>query len=84
MTGPSPAQGAVRFDMTLSSAGAVDVGVFDVTGRRVSTLAIGAYDAGHHPLVWDGASATGAGAGIYFVRARWPGFDETRRVVRLR
>lgn len=61
------------------------VEVFDVAGRRVATLARGAFKAGRHTLSWDGATDGGsAGAGLYFVRARWEGFEAVRRIVRAR
>jgi hypothetical protein len=67
----------------------LDVGVFDVAGRRLATLARGAVAAtdGRIELAWDGRSAGGAAAaGIYFVRAIAPsvGFEAERRFALLR
>jgi hypothetical protein len=40
--------------------------------------------AGDHALAWDGRTSTGAGcSGIFFARARLPGFEAVRRVVRI-
>jgi VCBS repeat protein/flagellar hook capping protein FlgD len=82
---PNPTRAAVRFDLDLPTNAQVSVGVYDLTGRRVATLAEGALSAGRHALAWDGRSVAGgpAPAGLYFVRAHWPGFEGTRRVIRV-
>ena len=48
----------------------VDVGVFDVSGRRVATLHAGAFAAGRHAIRWDGSGAGGrpVAPGVYLVR----------------
>lgn len=82
---PNPTHGVARFDLALPAAADVDVAVFDLLGRRVQTLAHGAMSPGTHTLAWDGSQHGGAraGAGLYFVRARMPGFEAVRRVVRV-
>jgi hypothetical protein len=57
-----------QFELDLPAASDVEVGLFDVTGRRVATLASGSVPAGRHawPLDASGASA----AGVYFGLAR--------------
>lgn len=77
---PNPARGDVSFEMALPEAHDVSVEVFDLVGRRIATLASGRYEPGYHALRWPSG---GAGAGIYFVRARWDGYDATHRVVRM-
>ncbi len=83
---PNPAAGAVNLVLGLPEAQEVSVAVFDMQGRRVRTLADGTLAAGRHVLVWDGRGEAGgrAASGLYFVRARWAGFEATRRVVRMR
>jgi hypothetical protein len=83
---PNPTIGSSRLDLTLLRARSVDVGVYDVAGRRVATLARGVMEAGTHPLVWDGRDVSGAIArgGMYLVRARGEGIEATRRILRLR
>jgi flagellar hook assembly protein FlgD len=46
----------------------LEVGIFDVTGRRVHTLAKGLFTAGDRELVWDGRDSAGRQlpAGVYF------------------
>ncbi|TMQ61746.1 MAG: hypothetical protein E6K78_12425, partial [Candidatus Eisenbacteria bacterium] len=48
----------------------VDIGVYDLAGRRLRTLVQGAPGAGRHLVIWDGVGDDGARvkAGMYFVR----------------
>ena len=65
----------------------LDLGVFDVSGRRVARIAVGAgaLDHGMVTVAWDGRSAAGAPAerGVYFVRVTAPsaGIRLERRIV---
>lgn len=64
---PNPFRGSTRIGYSIARRGPVDLGVFDVTGRRVATLYRGVAEAGPHATTWDGRSADGrpAPAGIY-------------------
>lgn len=83
---PNPSSGAMCVSFTLSTAGAVDLGVFDVHGRRVATLAGGVLDAGTHTATWNGADAEGhlANAGLYWLELTQSGIRTTQRVVRVK
>ncbi len=82
---PDPASGPVRIAFTLARPGDTRLEVLDVQGRRVRTLAAGAYPAGRAMRGWDGRDEAGhaAPAGVYLVRLRTPGAVRVRRVVRL-
>jgi flagellar hook assembly protein FlgD len=64
----------------------VQVGVFDIVGRRVRILADEAAASGHRLWTWDGRDDDGqeAGPGCYFVRIHTPEGTESRLVTRLR
>lgn len=83
---PNPSRGEVSFALDLPRAGTLAVDVLDVTGRRVASLHDGDSAAGVRVLTWDGRGGAGepAGAGLYFVRARFEGETRTVRVVRAR
>ncbi|MFI5371970.1 MAG: FG-GAP-like repeat-containing protein [Candidatus Eisenbacteria bacterium] len=83
---PNPATGTVRFALELPAVADVHVDVFDIAGRHVRTLADGTRLAGRSTLGWDGIGEDGrpAPGGLYLVRARWAGFEQTRRVIRVR
>lgn len=59
-----------RVSFAIPSAANVELTVFDVTGRRVQTLARGHYAAGSYSEAWNGRDAAGSivGAGVFFYR----------------
>jgi endonuclease/exonuclease/phosphatase family metal-dependent hydrolase len=72
---PNPLAGraTVRFDV--ARAGDVALEVFDLSGRRASTLVQGALEPGRYSVQWNGLGEDGAPvrAGLYFVRLTAPG-----------
>jgi hypothetical protein len=81
---PFDAETLVRWRLALGTRVRVDV--FDVAGRRVTTLLDGARSAGPGQVRWTGRDAAGApvAAGVYFVRVRAAGETQARRVVLVR
>lgn len=84
---PNPLVGSslVRFDLAAPSA--VRLEVFDLSGRRVTSLADGALEAGRHTVSWNGRRDDGSsvGPGLYFVRLSGRGFAaQTARVAVVR
>jgi hypothetical protein len=73
----------VSFTLDLSEAADVDLGVYDMQGRRVWQEQY-SLPAGHNSLSWDGlaASRQRVGTGIYFVRAQVGETVLVRRVIR--
>lgn len=80
--GPNPGRSA-RVTFALPTGRAVDIGVFDVSGRRVATIAKGEFAAGRHTREWNGRDASGkrVGAGMYFYRAALGSEVRTSRAV---
>jgi hypothetical protein len=81
---PMGSLGVVHFET--AQAGRVSLGVFDVEGRRVRTLAGSDYPAGLHEIAWRGDDDRGAALvpGIYWMRLEAAGRSETRKVVKVR
>ncbi|NNE44407.1 MAG: T9SS type A sorting domain-containing protein, partial [Gemmatimonadetes bacterium] len=75
---------SIRFD--LPQAADVRLAVFDVTGRRVRTLAHGVMDAGFHTTAWDGRAGDGrrASSGVYFIALETGEQSLRKKVVMLR
>jgi hypothetical protein len=70
----------------LPQAGHVDIAVFDVAGRRITTIEKGHLEAGNHTREWSGRATDGSkvGAGVYFIRLLLNGQDEyALRTVRI-
>ncbi len=64
---PNPVRSSAQLVLTLPRADHIDLGIFDVAGRRVATVATGLRAAGRATLVWDGKLASGEAApsGVY-------------------
>jgi flagellar hook capping protein FlgD len=80
---PNPFTGTLRFAYSIPGASApVDIGVFDVAGRRIRILAHGTQTKGEYEASWDGLGDDGARVryGVYFLRAA---VGETRRISRV-
>lgn len=80
--GPNPGRSA-RVTFALPTARQVDIGVFDLAGRRIATVAKGEFAAGRHSREWNGRDASGkrVGAGMYFYRATLGGEVRSTRAV---
>jgi hypothetical protein len=83
---PNPFQLETRIQFDLRGETQIRVAVFDLQGRRVTTLAEGKWPSGTHAMTWNGLDAAGnpAAAGIYLVRLESPGAVETRKITLLR
>jgi len=83
---PNPFVTESRFSISLDGATAAYVAVYDILGRRVSTVFRGTLNAGTTELAWNGRHDDGsrATAGVYFYRLEMNGRVVSRRVVLLR
>jgi hypothetical protein len=83
---PNPTRGATRFEFALPRAAQVELEIHDVLGRRVATIARGAFEGGVHRLAWNGATETGGPApnGMYYARFRSGATVTTKAFVMLR
>ncbi len=81
---PNPGSGPVRIGFSLARASVIDIEIFDVQGRGVVSLARGVWPPGQHVVEWNGLTDKGVGApaGWYVVRYRYPGGQDSRRLVR--
>jgi hypothetical protein len=81
---PNPGR-ASRITFALPTRQRVQIGVYDLAGRRRAVLADGEYPAGTTSLGWDGLDAEGhaVGAGVYFYKMRLETGIYTRRGVLL-
>lgn len=71
---PNPTRASATISFSLPEAGPVNLTVYDLAGRVVSTLADGQQAAGHQSINWNRTSQDGqrARAGVYFVRLMTP------------
>jgi hypothetical protein len=83
---PNPFAPQTTVSFALPHAGPAELAVYDVSGRRVATLAEGRREAGSHVVSWDGRDDAGreVAAGTYFMRLIAGETTATRKVVRIR
>jgi hypothetical protein len=75
----NPVTSAASVIFTLETGSHIELTVFDLSGRAVTTLASGDFAAGQHTVAWDVESAP---AGVYVVRLTAEDRFETVRAVR--
>jgi hypothetical protein len=88
VTAPNPfgPEGGTRISLKLPAASAVEICIFDVSGRRVRTLFSGDVSDSQLDLRWDGTNDGGhaVGAGMYFCRARFGQVVVSRKLTLVR
>ncbi|MCB0286771.1 MAG: T9SS type A sorting domain-containing protein [Calditrichaeota bacterium] len=62
---PNPFNPGTTIAFELPQSAKIELGVFDITGRKVATIAAGNYAAGHYSLNFD---AKNLASGVYFYR----------------
>ena len=79
-------QAIVEEMAVLQADGVLDVGVYDLGGRKVASLYRGNATVGRRDLEWNGRMGDGGAApsGVYFLKAAMNGEVTSRRIVLLR
>ena len=82
---PNPFLGGSSIGFTLARADAVELGVYDLSGRVVRVLQRGRLTAGVHHVEWNGRDEHGSRvpAGVYFVRLDGTGLHVESKLVKL-
>ena len=80
---PNPARDSATIRFSVPEAGDVTLAVYDLSGRRVATLASGAAAAGEREIAWNLTADGGAAVppGVYIYRLQTPGAAAARRLV---
>jgi len=79
---PNPFNPVTSLTFSIARAGPVDLGIFDLAGRRVGTAATGWYAAGTHEVSWRALDRMGRTlpSGVYLCRLQACGETVARRV----
>jgi len=79
---PNPSR-SVSFAFALPKATKVELGVYDLLGRKVATVASGMLQAGRYERTWNGTDASGSRvhSGIYYYRLKTDNDVRTARTV---
>jgi Zn-dependent metalloprotease len=80
---PNPFTDRVTIGYSIAEKGRTLVEIFDLTGRRVTTLQDALQETGTHELQWDATDASGQQviSGIYLCRIQSGGFVKTEKLV---
>ncbi len=83
---PSPFRESTNLMFNLEQAAHVELGIYDLAGRRIRTLLDGDLPLGAHHRRWDGDTDAGSPvpAGVYFARIDAGGVRDWCRMVRIR
>jgi hypothetical protein len=83
---PNPSRGDVSFTFSIPSKGDVSLKIYDATGRYVTTVASGVFDAGVHTVRWNGRDSKGrrVSQGIYFYTLESGNYRSTKKLIILR
>ncbi len=82
---PNPFNQQTRISFSLASSGEVGLDIFDILGRRVTTVFSGLAEEGKTEVSWDGRSAWGrdVSSGVYYYRLRTAGGESIVRKMTL-
>jgi len=75
---PNPFNPITIINYTLPINSEISVGIYDLNGRKVTTLVNGFKPAGYHTLHWDGSPHA---SGIYFVKMMTPEFTKMQKLM---
>ncbi len=83
---PNPFNPATTITYRLPLATRVALDIFDISGRKIRTLATGQRRAGFHQAIWDGRDQLGqrVSSGIYLYQIKTADFRQIRKMVLLR
>jgi len=81
---PNPFSGTTNFAYRVAEGGSsVEVGVYNVAGRLVKTLASGSQPAGTYTVTWNGSDDSGVrmAPGVYFLKSKVGGEQVVNRLI---
>jgi YVTN family beta-propeller protein len=83
---PNPFNPKTTIAFYMPERGAMELAVYDVSGRRIALLERGTMGAGEHRAEWDGRCSNGspAATGVYFMRLRTQDGSKTVKAVLLK
>jgi len=79
---PNPFSNSTTISFTLPQSQKVSIGIFDMKGRLIKTLADAQMQAGTHQLIWNAKDEKGStlSTGIYFLRMQTGNYAETKKL----
>lgn len=83
---PNPFNPRTTIDFSMPQASWIEIGIYDVHGRKVRTLTSAVWPSGFHSLAWDGRDDGGraVSSGTYYSRMVTSGYTEKRTLTLLK
>ena len=83
---PNPFNPLTTISFAIPEQGNMNLKVYDILGRHVTTLASGSYAPGNYSIIWDATDDSGniVSAGLYFYRIQAGKFRATKRMMLLK
>jgi hypothetical protein len=78
---PNPFNPATNFLINVKERGLVQVKIFDILGREITTLVNEVKEVGSYPITWNAASMP---SGVYFYQLKAGSFVDTKKMVLLK
>ena len=79
---PNPAKDIVTISFSIPKEDNVTIGVFDIMGRKIATVADGNFKAGYHEVSWNTLDGSGSAVtnGIYITQIKGLNSDHQKRL----
>jgi flagellar hook assembly protein FlgD len=83
---PNPFNSSTVVEFTLASNSPINLSIYDISGRRVKYIDLGALSAGTHRITWDGRgnNEQSLSSGIYFCKLKAGHTEQTLKMALLR
>jgi len=87
---PNPFKGSVKIEFDVPTImnvnqHAVQIGIYDMKGSLIKTIANGIYRAGHYSVSWNCKDDHGGlGSNMYIVRMKADNFDKRQEIISLK
>ena len=78
---PNPFNPSTTIPFSIAQQEHVSIEIYDMLGKKVTTLIAGKREAGNHQVDWN---ATGQASGVYFYKLTAGDFSQTRKLILLR
>jgi FG-GAP-like repeat/FlgD Ig-like domain len=83
---PNPFNPKVIVPFSVPAKSFININVYDILGREVTTLISGQVGAGNHKVVWDGKNMSGSkvSSGVYYIEMKSDSFHSTQKVIMMK
>jgi len=78
---PNPFNPTTKIDFEIPNDSKVSIIIFDILGRKITSLVNGFIEAGYHTIEFDGSNFA---SGMYFYRIHAEGFEKVKKMILLK